>query len=111
MKIKLEDKLIDYMKSKNQRDLVMIAKPSKGSCCGGPFVNIKVRFATDEDQDLLLQGYVTSETELGVIYYHPEKVILGKHPKIILNQFLNMVVLQAMDIGTTEQCCVRGIPI
>jgi len=59
----------------------------------------------------LQKGYVTAEIETGIVYYHPEKVMIGRRPKLILNQFLNMVNIQAMDIGSKDQDNVRGIPL
>ncbi len=111
MMINLEEKLVKYMQEKGKKDLVLYTKASSGGCCGGKFINVKVRFAEEGDAQLLQSGYVTAETELGVVYYHPEKLIIGKRPRLILNQFLNMTNIQAMDIGTMGQDNVRGIPV
>ncbi len=111
MRINLDEKLVTYMKEKEQKDLVLYTKASRGGCCGGPFVNIKVRFAEEGDEQLLQEGYVTAETELGIAYYHPEKVIMGNRPRLILNQFLNLVNIQPLDMGSADQGTLRGIPL
>lgn len=111
MKIKLDETLQKYMKEKGYTDLVMYTKAAKGGCCGGSFLDVKVRFAKEEDKELLNTGYVTTETDLGLIYYQPEKLNIGRSPKLILNQFMNIVVIQAMDIGAVDQNHLRGIPV
>lgn len=111
MNIKLEDKLQEYMKEIGQCDLVIFPKASKGSCCSGKFLDVKVRFAKEEDAKLVDEGYVVVESEVGKIYYHPDKLAFGRKPKLILNRFLKMVIIQAMDIGAVGEGCMRGIPV
>lgn len=107
--IKLDEELLTYMKEKGYQDLVLYLK-SGGGCCVSSYLDVKARFAKDGDQELLYMGYVTQETEVGKIYYHPEQIAFGKHPKLILSQFLGMTVVQAFGMRASEQNHARGIP-
>ena len=109
MKIKLDEKLIDYMTEKDLKDIVLYLKAG-GGCCVSSYLDVKARFAKEGDQELLYMGYIIQESEMGKIYYHPEQITFGENPKLILSQFLGMTVVQAFGMRASEQNHARGIP-
>lgn len=107
--IKLDEELLTYMKEKGYQDLVLYLK-SGGGCCVSSYLDVKARFAKDGDQELLYMGYVTQETEVGKIYYHPEQITFGNQPKLILSQFMGMTAVQAFGMRASENQPLKGVP-
>ena len=61
MKIKLDEKLIEYMKKHGHKDLVLYVKKGEG-CCSASLRMVQARFAKEGDEAL---------TEKGIKVRHP----------------------------------------
>ena len=101
MKIKLDDKLQKYMKEHGHKDLVLYVKKGQG-CCSGSLRMVQARFAKEGDEALVGQGYITVASELGVIYYEMEKIVLENHPELIFNRIFGKVVVQPMGMHVND---------
>ena len=101
MKIKLDDKLQEYMQKNGHKDLVLYVKKGQG-CCSGSLRMVQARFAKAGDEALLEQGYVAVETDLGKIYYEMEKIVLESHPELIFNRIFGKVVVQPMGMHVND---------
>lgn len=102
MKIKLDEKLQSYMKEKGQKDLVLYVKKGQG-CCSAGLRMVQARFSEGEDQVLVEQGYSVAETELGRIFYEPQKIIMEQNPKLIFNRIFGKVVIQPMGMHVNDE--------
>lgn len=101
MKIKLDQKLQEYMQKNGHKDLVLYVKKGQG-CCSGALRMVEVRFAKEGDETLVEQGYVAVESELGKVYYEPEKVVLESHPELIFNRIFGKIVVQPMGMHVND---------
>lgn len=101
MKIKLDDKLKEYMKKNGHQDLVLYVKKGEG-CCSASMRLVQARFAKTGDEDLIRKGYVAVETEMGKIYYDMEKIVLEQNPKLIFNRIFGKVVVQPMGMHVND---------
>ena len=101
MKIKLDDKLQAYMQKNGHKDLVLYVKKGQG-CCSGALRMVEVRFTKDGDEALTEQGYEVATSELGKVYYEPEKVVLEAHPELIFNRIFGKVVVQPMGMHVND---------
>jgi len=96
MKIRLENKLQNYMNENGHKDLVVYVTAC--NTWGGPVKNVSARFAEGNEELLLNMGYETTETELGQLYYHPNQVIMSDSPQLSLGKFLWMPVIRMRGI-------------
>ena len=110
MKIKLDEALQTYMNAHGHKDLVLYIKKGNG-CCSGSFLMAKARFAKAGDESLLNAGYETIESEMGKIYYQPDKLIFGKNPQLICDQFLGKAIIQVLDIYAADDRFNRCNPV
>jgi len=101
MKIKLDDKLQEYMEKNGHKDLVLYVKKGQG-CCSGALQMVQARFAKEGDEALLEQGYVAVETAKGKVYYEMEKIVLESHPQLIFNRIFGKVVVQPMGMHVND---------
>lgn len=101
MKIKLDEKLIEYMKKHGHKDLVLYVKKGEG-CCSASLRMVQARFAKEGDEALVEKGYVAVESDLGKIYYDMEKIVLEQHPELIFNRIFGKVVVQPMGMHVDD---------
>lgn len=101
MKIKLDEKLQEYMKKNGHKDLVLYVKKGQG-CCSGSLKMVQARFAKEGDEALTEQGYVAIESELGKIYCDMEKIVMEQYPKLIFNRIFGKVVVQPMGMHVDD---------
>ena len=105
MKIRIDDKLIDYMKAHGHKDIVLYVKVG-GGCCG-TFPYVKARFAKKSDGNLADAGYESMDTELGKLYYLPGKVIIDEHVELLLDKMLGMTSVQVIGIQAADERLTR----
>ena len=86
MKFHLDDKLIKYMKSQNQSDLILYI--TFQNTWGGTLKEVAARFAAENTIDLESKGYMRGESELGFIYYKVEEIDFGANPRLKLLNLL-----------------------
>ena len=86
MKFHLDDKLIKYMKSQNQSDLILYI--TFQNTWGGTLKEVAARFAAENTIDLESKGYIRGESELGFIYYKAEEIDFGPNPRLKLLNLL-----------------------
>ena len=101
MKIKLDEKLKEYMEKHGHRDLVLYVKKGEG-CCSASMRTVQVRFAKEGDELLPEKGYVDAESDLGRIYYDMEQIVLEKDPQLIFNRIFGKVVIQPMGMHVDD---------
>ena len=86
MKFHLDDKLIKYMKSQNQSDLILYI--TFQNTWGGTLKEVAARFAAENTIGLESKGYMRGESELGFIYYKAEEIDFGPNPRLKLLNLL-----------------------
>ena len=102
MKIKLDEKLKEYMEKNNHKNLVLYVKKGQG-CCSGGVPMVQARFAKEEDGALEEKGYAAAETELGKVYFEMDKIVLENNPELIYNRIFGKVVVQPMGMHVNDE--------
>lgn len=101
MKIRLDEKLQEYMKEHGHKDIVLYVKKGQG-CCSGGVPMVQARFAKEGDETLTEQGYVVTSSELGKIYYQMERIGMEANPELIFNRIFGKVVVQPMGMHVND---------
>lgn len=86
MKFHLDEKLIKYMKSQNQCNLILYV--TFQDTWGGTLKEVAARFAGENIIDLESKGYTRGESELGFVYYKAEEIDFGPRPRLNLLNLL-----------------------
>ena len=86
MEVKLEHKLKKFMEEKGYKDIALDIVMCKS--WAGYAKEISTRFVEKEADELIKAGFLSKDTELGKVYYHPEKIRFGKEPILKQGTFL-----------------------
>lgn len=108
MNIKLDENLKSYMQTHGHKDIVVYIKHGSG-CCSGSFLMAKARFAKASDEKLTEDGYVAVETELGRVYYDPQKVVPEGKVEFLMERFFGKVVVQVLGMRAADERFDRAV--
>ena len=86
MAVQLDKKLQDFMNEKGYKDIALDVMMCK--TWAGVAKEISTRFVEGNVEELLGKGFLSEDTELGKVYYHPDTIRFGKNPILKLGSFM-----------------------